>query len=128
MKTQLLILGFAVSTLAIAQVGRAEEPPTENAGYAFNELRSVDLPVGRKLRMCLHRIEPGGATALHDHKGRPAVNYVLKGTMVARRMGMPDQVLHVGDGLAEGKDTPPHWFVNNTNEPVEFVEVDIVRP
>ena len=128
MKTQLMIAGLTIGALSSIQLGRAQEPPRKDAGSAFSELRSVDLVLGRKLRMCLHRIEPGGTIAVPRHDGRPAVSYVLKGTMISRRIGKPDQVLHVGDGLAEAPDGPPHWLVNNSNEPVEFVEVDLFRP
>ncbi len=127
MKWRLLIPGLAVAALMGAQVGKAQKPPKESMGYTFTELRSVNLVVGRKLRLCLHRIEPGGIVAWRDDGHHPAVSYVLKGRLTLRQAGMPDQVLQVGEGLAEAKDSPPHWLVNNTNEPVEFIEADIFK-
>jgi quercetin dioxygenase-like cupin family protein len=128
MKTPLLIALLALVASPVVQVGNAGEPPKANTGTAFDVLRSVNLPVGRKLRMCLHRIAPGEVIALRDHEGRPAVSYVIEGTMTLRQTGAPDQILHVGNGWARGKDGPPQWLVNTTNEPAAFVEADIFKP
>ncbi len=128
MKTELLIAGLLLGALPSMQLGKAQEPPENAAVSAFSELRSVDLILGRRLRMCLHRIEPGGTLVIPAHRDRPAVSYVLQGTMISRQAGMQDKVLHVGDGLTAAPDGPAYRLMNNSEEPVEFVEVDLFRP
>lgn len=126
MKTPLLIAGLTVLALP-AFMSKAGEPLNES-GYRLTELCSVDLAVGRKLRMRLYRIEPGTATMLFEHDGSPAVSYVVRGTILSRRAGSPDRVLHEGDGLAEARDAAPRWLLNNTGKPAEFVSADIAKP
>ena len=119
MKAPARVAGLTVLA-SRAFAGEARAVPRVNTAAVATERCSVDLVVGRKLRMRVHRIEPGEATLL---EGGPSVSYVTKGTVRSA-----DRVLHAGDGLAEGKDTAPLRLLNDSSEPAEFVTADIVRP
>jgi quercetin dioxygenase-like cupin family protein len=110
----------------------AQQPPAENKGLKAVELRSnelsseIDSVQGRKLRLRLLTLEPGGVVGLHSHKGRPTVLHVIKGTLVSHPQGKPEVILRPGDGLAEGKDSN-HWVQNTGSEPAEFITVDVFK-
>jgi quercetin dioxygenase-like cupin family protein len=117
---------------AAVSAARAQEPPKENKGLKAVELRSIDLTSeidsvqGRRLRLRMLTLEPGGVVALHSHADRPTVLHVIKGTLVSHPQGRPEQTLRAGDGLAEGKESN-HWVENTGNETAEFITVDVFK-
>jgi quercetin dioxygenase-like cupin family protein len=126
-------IGFGILTSSVVLVASTlclqaaiQQAPTENNGLKAVELRSVDLSSdidsvqGRKLRLMLLTLEPGGVVELHSHKDRPTVLHVIKGTLTSRPQGKPEVVLRAGDGLAEGKDSN-FWVQNTGSEPAEFI-------
>jgi quercetin dioxygenase-like cupin family protein len=121
-----------VASAVCLQAAIADQPPAENKGLKAVELRSIDLSSeiesvqGRKLRLRLLTLEPGGVVAVHSHKDRPTVLHVIKGTLTSHPQGKPDVVLRTGDGLAEGKDSN-HWVQNTGSEPAEFITVDVFK-
>jgi len=121
-----------VASAFCLQAAMAEQSPTENKGLKSVELRSIDLSSeidsvqGRRLRLRLLTLEPGGVVAAHSHKDRPTVLHVIKGTLTSHPQGKPDVVLRAGDGLAEGKDSS-HWVQNTGNEPAEIITVDVFK-
>ena len=110
----------------------AQQPPTENKGLKAVELRSIELSSeidsvqGRRLRLRLLTLEPGGVIGLHSHKDRPTVLHVIKGMLVSHPQGKPEVILGPGDGLADGKDSN-HWVQNTGSEPAECITVDVFK-
>ena len=121
-----------VASALCLQAAIAQQAPTENKGLKAIELRSIDLSSeldsvqGRKLRLRLLILEPGGVVGLHSHKDRPTVLHVIKGTLTSHPQGKSEVVLRAGDGLAEGKDSN-HWVQNTGSEPAEFITVDVFK-
>ena len=112
-------------------VGQAQ-PPKENRGFSSVDIRSLDLSEeidsikGRPLRMRKITVQPGGALALHTHKDRPAVSYILEGAMTYHQEGKPDTVASAGEGIAEGRATT-HWAENRGTVPAVWIAVDIPK-
>ena len=81
------------------------QPPRETIGQTEEALRSLDLTgeldsgKGRPLRMRCITVQPGGALALHNHIGRPAVTYMLQGEMTYYADGKTP--VRAGDTLGE---------------------------
>jgi len=121
-----------VASAICLQAAISQQAPTENKGLKAVELRSIDLNSeidsvrGRKLRLRLLTLEPGGVVGMHSHKDRPTVLHVIKGTLTSHPQGKPEVVLRAGDGLAEGKDSN-HWVKNTGSEPAEFITVDVFK-
>jgi len=126
-------IGFGILTSSVVLVASTlclqaaiPQAPTENKGLKAVELRSVDLSSeidsvqGRKLRLMLLTLEPGGVVGLHSHKDRPTVLHVIKGALTSHPQAKPEVVLRAGDGLAEGKDSN-FWVQNTGSEPAEFI-------
>jgi quercetin dioxygenase-like cupin family protein len=81
---------------------------------------------GRELRMRVVTLEPGGVLAVHEHKDRPATDYVAQGAIVDHR-GSEAKEYRAGMGLFEDKDTV-HWVENKGTIPAVIVSADIFKP
>jgi quercetin dioxygenase-like cupin family protein len=109
----------------------AQAPPTETRGVTEKLLSAVELGpeiegmAGRKLRMRLITIEPGGATVLHSHNDRPGTVYVLQGKITDHRDGVATEN-GPGIGWTEDKATT-HWIKNEGAITAIEISVDIVK-
>jgi quercetin dioxygenase-like cupin family protein len=113
------------STVGDEDVGPATK------GVSVELLGTVDLADeiedigGRHLRMRMVTIEPGGMFGpLHDHKGRPGVVYVLRGTITDHRNGVATDY-GPGVGWPEDRHTT-HWLENRGTTAAVEISVDIV--
>jgi quercetin dioxygenase-like cupin family protein len=129
------IAGIVVGVALVAgvQSGSAQQAaPTENKGLSIKPLVAVDLGpqfaamAGRELRMRVVTLEPGGVLAVHEHKDRPATDYVVQGAIVDHR-GSEAKEYRAGMGLFEDKDTV-HWVENKGTIPAVIVSADIFKP
>jgi quercetin dioxygenase-like cupin family protein len=111
----------------------AQEPPSKSKGQQAAELCSLDLTaeiesgVGRRLRLRLITLDPGGVVSVHGHQERPTIMHVIEGRVLSHWVGKPDRVLGVGDCAAEGKDVTHHWMENAGTEPARYLAVDVTK-
>jgi quercetin dioxygenase-like cupin family protein len=109
-----------------------QPPPKDNKGLAVEKTVTRDLGneidgmKGWQLRFRLLKLEPGGVIGLHSHKDRPAVAYVLEGTLTERVDGGAKEHPK-GDAWSEGKETT-HWAENKGKTPVVLAVGDILKP
>ena len=129
------IAGVVVGVVFVAGLrgGLAQQAvPTENKGVAVKLLTAVDLGpqfeamTGRQLRMRIITVEPGGVLGLHDHKDRPATDYIVQGAIVDHR-GSEAKEYGVGTSLYEDKNTV-HWVENKGTTPAIVISADIFKP
>lgn len=112
-------------------MGNAQGAP-ETRGVTVEALGAVDLGpeiegmAGRRLRMRRVTIDAGGVFGpLHDHKGRPGIVYILRGTITDHRDGVSTDY---GPGLGWPEDGHTlHWLENRGTVPAVEISVDIVR-
>lgn len=123
-----LAISVTVGT-ALAQ----QAPPTENKGMSATQLSGFDLSKQglkdfdqRQMRIRQVTFEPGGVVAFHSHAQRPALTYVLKGTLLEHRKGAPDRSYKPGDVITESTDVD-HWAENKGSEPVTLISVDLFK-
>jgi quercetin dioxygenase-like cupin family protein len=133
------ILGAAIAVAGLASafvIGIAigeQAAPTENKGMTVGKPTVVELGPeidsveGRQLRLRVITIEPGGAAAIHSHKGRPAVAYIVHGTLTEYREGGWVKEHPEGDTIAETKEVT-HWAQNNGDTPTVVLAVDVFKP
>ena len=124
---------IAVAFVAGLRVGIAQPAaPTETKGINVKVLEAIDLGpqfpamAGRQLRLRIITAEPGGVFGVHDHKDRPAVDYILQGEVVDHR-GTEAKTYGPGTSIFEDKDTV-HWLDNKGTTPAILVSADIVKP
>ena len=129
-----------VTMLAILTIGgaldmaAAQQAPTVNkgvkpevlTGFALSKQGLDDFPQ-RQMRMRQITLEPGGVVALHSHKDRPTLSYIVKGSLTEHRKGSPDRTYKAGEAITEGTDVE-HWAENASSaEPVVIVTVDLFK-
>ena len=120
-------LAFGIG-LAVGQ----QTAPTENKGVAVKPVGSLELGpeiegmAGRQLRFRVITLEPGGVFAVHNHKDRPTVEYLLKGDVIEFR-GETTKAYHDGDAVLSDKDTT-HWWRNDGTTQAVFIAADIFHP
>ena len=114
-------------------VAVGQNAPSETRGVKISPPTAMDLGdeidgvAGRQLRLRVVTFEPGAQIALHTHKGRPGVAYVLQGTLTEHVEGKGTFERRTGESWTEGKDTT-HWAENKSTEPAVVVAVDVFRP
>ena len=96
------------------------------SGFALGKQGLDDLSQ-RQMRMRQITIEPGGVAGFHSHKDRPALSYVMKGSLTEHRKGSPDRTYKAGEAITEGTDVD-HWAENaSSSEPVVIISVDLFK-
>ena len=125
----ILVLGVAILTsLAFSQ----NTGPTDSKGVTTRALGYIDLSseiegvTGRQLRARLITIEPGGRAALHSHKDRPTMEYVLQGNVVEIRNGV--EVPHAPGEMVLATHDVSHSWENRGTVPVVLLPVDVFKP
>ena len=88
--------------------------------------QGLDDYAQRQFRMRQLTIEPGGATAFHSHKDRPALTLVLTGTLTEHRKREPERTYRAGEVITEGTDVD-HWVENKASEPAIAISVDLFK-
>jgi quercetin dioxygenase-like cupin family protein len=131
-KSAFWLIGVALAFGLGTAVGQ-QAPPKENKGLKTDSTAVIDLASeidsvqGRQLRLRVLTLEPGGVIGLHTHKDRPAVAYLLQGTLTEHKEKGPSQDILKGTTWAEGKETT-HWAENKGSTPAIFVVGDIFKP
>ena len=119
--------------IATGQPGPRPAAPTENRGLHYEALPSLDLTgqlegmAGRQFRVRKLTVEPGGHSALHEHRDRPAILYILEGTLVEHRDGGETREHRAGQTVTEPVQTR-HWIENRGSTPAVLIVVDLFKP
>jgi len=132
MRTKLALSSILVFVAGL-NTASAQQPPTENkgvkteplSGYALGK-QGLDDFAQRQFRIRQITIEPGGVAAFHSHKDRPALTYIMKGSLTEHRKGGPDRTYKAGEVLVETTDVD-HWAENTTAEPVIVISADLFK-
>ncbi len=142
-----LLTGFAaaVATLAIAAGAQAGECPagkvttdgqkpgaTMNSGVTDTVIGSIDLAneaphlADHKFRIRRLVVQPGGTVAWHSHGERPALIYIVSGSIVEYRSTCAVPITHHAGEVAQEIHTTQHWWKNHTRKPVVLLSTDIL--
>ncbi len=102
---------------------RSPAPPRTRASRRSCWARST-LPrrrstcPGRLFRMRRLVIQPGGEVAWHSHEDRPALIYIIKGTIVEYSSHCSVPIVHDAGDLSVEQGGLSHWWKNTTKKPV----------
>ena len=125
------LLGLIIAGLAGAALGQMA-PPKAPKGVTMKMLQSLDLgsqiPAmeGYQLQLRFITFEPGGAIPLHNHRDRPAIGYVLKGTHTEYREDGAVLDYGAGESWTEGRDAV-HWGENRGTTPQTMIHVQKIK-
>ena len=126
-------LGGFWAGVATGQQQQQRTPPTDNQGLAQEVLARIDLGdqldgmAGYQLRLRRITLAPGGHIGLHEHRGRPVVQYILEGTLHDHREGGVSHQRPAGQGSAVEVSTR-HWEENRGATPVVLIAADVFKP
>jgi len=81
----------------------------------------------RKFRMRKLTIEPGGIVPWHSHGERPAIIYIVEGTIEEYASNCAVAIVHkAGDVVAETNDVS-HWWKNVGDKTVVLLSADLLK-
>jgi quercetin dioxygenase-like cupin family protein len=105
--------------------------PSEPKDVKDTVLSSVDLGQeipgfeGRKLRTRMLVIQPGGIVPWHSHQDRPALIYVMEGTVTEYASNCAVPIVHkTGDISTETKEVS-HWWKNTGKTVAKLLSSDV---
>jgi len=112
--------------------GQGQKMSTAKAeGVTDTVLSRIDLanePVGLQghaLRLRRLVIQPGGIVPWHTHTDRPAIIYIISGTITEYRSTCTIPIVHkAGDAATEMKNTS-HWWKNTGKRTVVLLSADL---
>jgi quercetin dioxygenase-like cupin family protein len=73
------------------------------------------------------KAEPGGVFGIHSHKDRPAIAFIMQGTLTEYREGGYVKEHREGATLIEDAGTT-HWSENKGTTPIVLLVADILKP
>ena len=133
MATKLVALLSVLAVSGEISTAVAQQAPTENKGIKVEALsgfalgkQGLDDLTQRQMRIRQITIEPGGVAGFHSHRDRPALTYIIKGSLTEHRKGGPDRTYKAGEVITEGTDVD-HWAENTSSEPATLISVDLFK-
>ena len=108
--------------------------PGEPAGVTDMKIGSIDLGQrkvafeGNEFRMRQLVVAPGGIVPWHSHSERPAIIYVVSGSITEYRSTCAVPIEHkTGEVTSEFGADLAHWWKNNSSEPAVLISADILQ-
>ena len=123
-----LIVAAAILIVAPYSSGQVTAP-TETTKTVSKDLGAIDLAAeidtvaGRKLRARLVTIDPGGNLAVHNHAGRPTLEYVVQGEVMEIRNGVA--IPHKEGDVVVATHDVTHAWENRGSVPAVLLPVDV---
>ena len=103
----------------------APKDVTDTVLAAVDLGKEINGMEGRKLRTRLLEIQPGGEVPWHSHADRPALIYVLEGTVeeYSSRCAVP--IVHKAGDVSREENNEMHWWKNGGTTVVRLLSTDI---
>ena len=111
-----------------------KEPPAEGTkavGVTDDVLASTDLSKepanipGRLFRIRRLVVQPGGVVPWHDHANRPALIYIVEGSITEYSSNCAVPIEHKAGEVAAETHVTKHWWKNNTDKPTVLISDDL---
>ena len=103
---------------------------TPASGVTDNVIGSIDLAqepahiAGRLLRLRKLVIQPGGVVPWHSHENRPAIIYIVSGTVEEYASTCSVPIVHGPGDVAVETHTTAHWWKNTGRKTVVLLSAD----
>jgi quercetin dioxygenase-like cupin family protein len=82
---------------------------------------------GRRLRARIITLQPGAVVAVHEHRQRPGIAYILEGVVVEQRSDHDEPQIRGPGAVAVEYSGLAHWWRNDGDVVVRALVVDIVE-
>jgi quercetin dioxygenase-like cupin family protein len=106
---------------------------TKPAGVTDQVIGSIELakePIGlldRKFRLRKLVIEPGGVVPWHSHGDRPAIIYVVEGSVVEYASTCAVPITHKAGDTAPETHATSHWWKNTGKSKAVLLSADLLK-
>lgn len=106
---------------------------TTPSGVTDNVIASIDLaqeqPRLRDHKFRLRRlvIQPGGVVPFHSHADRPAIIYIVSGTINEYSSECAVPIVHRAGEVARETHVTSHWWKNTSRKPAVLLSADILH-
>lgn len=114
--------------------GSVTSGPDKPVGVTDMVIGSIDLAQkavtfkGENFRMRQLVVQPGGIVPFHSHSERPAIIYVISGSVTEYRSNCAVPIEHKsGEVTVEFGPELSHWWKNNSKEPAVLLSADILH-
>ncbi len=100
-------------------------------GVADTVLASIDLSretvnlKDRQLRIRRLMVQPGGVVPWHSHEDRPALIYIVSGTIQEYSSNCSVPIEHKAGDVSVEKRGVQHWWKNNGKAPAVLLSADL---
>ena len=114
----------------LSELRDAGDPLTKKTVESFIKARAAlmeqsaltDEPYARMRRL---DVQPGGEVAWHSHEDRPALIYVVSGTITEYSSHCAVPIVHKTGELSVEQAGLSHWWKNTSKHPVVLISADI---
>jgi len=135
MLTGLFVLGATTASAACPpgkETTDGQKPgATAHKGVDEKLLGQIDLSKekvkvpGRLFRMRQLVVQPGGEVAWHSHEDRPALIYIISGTITEYSSHCSVPIEHDAGDLSVEAGGLSHWWKNNGTGPATLISADL---
>jgi quercetin dioxygenase-like cupin family protein len=80
-----------------------------------------------KFRLRRLVIQPGGEVAWHSHEERPAIIYIVSGSVTEYASTCAVPIVHKAGEVAAETHATAHWWKNTSNKPAILLSADILH-
>ena len=80
---------------------------------------------GRQLRTRRLVVQPGGIVPLHSHKDRPALIYVISGSITEHSSACGTPIEHKAGDISREADGLSHYWINHGKKPAVLLSSDV---
>lgn len=104
--------------------------PTMPKGVTDDVLSAINLAPeigvdGRQLRTRRLVVQPGGIVPVHSHKDRPALIYVISGSITEHSSACGAPIDHKAGDISREADGLSHYWENHGKEPAVLLSSDV---
>ena len=143
-KQQSFALAVALGAALLSTGARAGQCPADKIGVDVTKpvttaakgvtdtvLSAIDLSkepagiAGRALRLRKLVVQPGGVVPWHSHGDRPAIIYIIDGTITEYASNCAVPIVHKAGEVARETSDTSHWWKNTSRSPVTLLSADV---
>ena len=108
--------------------GHGENKGVTDTVLAVNDLGTYHPELASRVqRIRMLTVEPGGEVAWHGHEDRPALIYIVEGSITEYRSTCAVPIEHGAGEVAAEIGPLAHWWRNNGTEPAQLISSDLPR-
>jgi len=106
---------------------------TAAKGVTDTVLSAIDLSkepagiAGRALRLRKLIVQPGGVVPWHSHGDRPAIIYIIDGTITEYASNCAVPIVHKAGDVARETSETSHWWKNTGRSAVMLLSADVLH-